>query len=139
VRKIIESDIEVSDNIPIEGGIIKFTLVSDIEERFPNFTGTLVRGSFLNLIERISSKISSELHEGNTKRPYSTEPIYFRRQGINRNFRKEHKILPGDQFEIKIKIHSNSLLESILQHYFKSDINTLNLMNRAYRSIREIY
>jgi len=106
VRKIIESDNKVSDNIPVEGGIIKFTLVSDIEERFPNFTGTLVRGSFLNLIERISTKISSELHEGNIKRPYSTEPIYLKRQGSSRNVRKEHKNFR----EISLKSRSRYLV-----------------------------
>ncbi|MHA1401810.1 MAG: CRISPR-associated endoribonuclease Cas6 [Candidatus Heimdallarchaeaceae archaeon] len=118
--------------ITLTGGEISIYLLSNSDELIPSFSGSLVRGAFLNLISQIKPELASLLHEGNKMRPYAVESIQVTSGKSRRTARGEIIVNKGDQIKLTLKLMDSKLLSSLIQILITDSMPSITLMNKDY-------
>jgi len=118
--------------ISLPGGEIFFSLLSQDETVLPYYSGSIVRGAFLNLISEIDYSLADKLHSNNKVRPYAVETVRKISGDYIRNKRNELIVKKGELLRLSIKILDSDILKLLIEHFMKSNLPKIILLDKEY-------
>ncbi|MHA1204194.1 MAG: CRISPR-associated endoribonuclease Cas6 [Candidatus Heimdallarchaeaceae archaeon] len=118
--------------VSLPGGEISLSLLSQSDAIIPYYSGSLVRGAFLNLISSINPVIADKLHSGNNIRPYAVESIKKVSCNHKRTNRNELIINKGEQIKLSLKILDSNILNLLIQHLINTTIPRITIINQEF-------
>ncbi len=107
-----------------------FKITATKEAYYPTFTGHILRGAILSIINEEKPTIAEILHESNKMRPYSIAPLSY--QEIRWTKRGEVHIIPGDSMSFQLNIFDKSIEYLILQIFESKEIFQLKLFQDPF-------
>jgi len=128
----IEINIGKDNMIEIKGGKINITLLANEKELMPSFTGSIVRGAFLNYVQSKDMKLSQELHNTNEIRPYSISQLKLTQRKPKTNERNELIIREGDSLQFSVGVLTDDLLQKLTSFFIQDSYPSITLMQKKY-------
>jgi len=107
----------------------EFILSTKTKGILPSFTGHILRGAILKLINKHDKELAEKLHEGNKVRAYSISPLHSVGKQINRTKRGEIIVEENELMKFRFGVLTKKLAERMVKITILEEQMILNLVN----------